>query len=163
MFSIFVFIKWNVFILNRLHIPSYAFSSNHVWIWELVHKEGWAPKNWCFWTVVLKKTLKSPLDCKKIQPVHPKGNQSWIFNGRTVAEAEAPILWPPDAKSPLIGKDSDTGKDWGQEEKGATEDEMVGWHHQLIGHEFEQTSGDSEGQGTLTCCNPWDLKDLDTT
>ena len=116
---------------------SYGFSSSHVWMWELNHKERWALKNWCFWTVVLEKTLESPLDCKEIQPVHPKGNQSWIFIGRTDAEAEAPILWPPDVKNWLIGKDPDAGKDWRWEEKGTAEDEMVGWYHQLNGHEFE--------------------------
>ena len=107
-------------------------------MWELDYKESWAPKNWCFWTVVLEKTLKSPLDCKEIQQVHPKRNQSWIFIGRTdiEAEAEASILWPPDVKSWLIGKDPDAGKDWGQEEKGKSEDEMVGWHHRLSEHEF---------------------------
>ena len=105
---------------------SYGFSSGHVWIWELDCEESWAPKNWCFWTVVLEKTLESTLDCKEIQPVHPKGDLSWIFTGRTDAEAEAPILWPPNAKSKLTGKDRDAGKDWGQQEKGTTEDEMVG-------------------------------------
>ena len=105
--------------------------------WELDHKESWAPKNWCFWTVVLEKTPESPLDCKEIQPVHPKGAQSWVFIGRIDAEAETPILWPPDVKNRLIGKDPDAGKDWGQEEKGTTEDETVGWHHRLYGHEFE--------------------------
>ena len=119
------------------------------------HTEGWVPKNWCFWTVVLEKTLESPLDCKEIQPVHPKGNQSWIFFRRTDAEAEAPILWPPDAKNWLIGKDPDAGKDWRQEEKGMTEHEMVGWHHWLDGHEFEQTLVYSEGRGSLACCSPW--------
>ena len=118
-------------------IQSYGFSSGHVWMWELNYKESWALKNWCFWTVVLEKTLESPLDCKEIQPVHPKGNQSWIFIGRTDAEAEAPILWPPDAKNWLIWKDLDAGKDWRQEEKGTPEDEMVGWHHQLHENEFE--------------------------
>ena len=108
---------------------------------ELDRKESWALKNWWFWTVVLEKTLESPLDCKEIQPVHPKGNQSWIFIGRTDAEVETPILWPPHAKSWLIGKDPDAGKDWGQEEKGMTEDEIVGWHHWLDGHEFEQAPG----------------------
>ena len=116
---------------------SYGISSSHVRMWELDYKESWAPKNWCFWTVVLEKTLKSPLDCKEIQPVHPKGDQSWVFIGRTDAEAEAPILWPPDAKNWLNGKYPDVGKDWRQEEKGMTEDEMVGWHHWLDGHEFE--------------------------
>ena len=115
----------------------YGFSSNHVWIWESDYKESWVPKNWCFWTVVLEKTLESLLDCKEIQPVHPKGDQSWVFIGRTDAEAETPIFWPPDAKSWLIGKDPDAGKDCGQEEKETTEDEMVGWDHQLNGYEFE--------------------------
>ena len=126
-------------------------------MWETV-KEGWAPKNPCFWTVVLEKTPESPLDCRGIKPVHPKGSQPWIFIGRTAAESEAPVLWPPDAKSWLIGIDPDAGKDWRQEEKGATEDEMVGWHHWLNGHEFEQTLGDSEGQGSLACCHSWGRK-----
>ena len=116
---------------------SYGFSSSHVWMWELDYKESWAPKNWCFWTVVLEKTLESPLDSREVQSVHPKGNQSWIFIGRTDAEAEAPIFWPSDAKNRLTGKDPDVGKDWRREEKGMTEDEMVGWHHQCNGHEFE--------------------------
>ena len=118
---------------------SYGFSSSHVWMWELNYKESWALKNWCFWTVVLEKTLESPLDCKGIKLVNPKGNQSWIFIGRTDAEAEAetPILWPPDAKNWSIGKAPDTGKDWRQEEKETTEDEMVGWHHWLYRREFE--------------------------
>ena len=115
----------------------YGFSSSHVWMWELDYKESWARKNWCFWTVVLEKTLESPLDCKEIQPVHPKENQSKIFIGKTGVEAETPILWPPDVKSWLIWKDPAAGKDWRREEKGTTEDEMVGWHHQLNGHEFE--------------------------
>ena len=112
----------------------YVFSSGHVWMWELNCEESWAPKNWCFWTVVVEKTLESPLDCQEIQPVNPKGEQSWMFIGRTDAEAETPILWPPHAKSWLIGKDPDAGRDWGQEEKGTTEDEMAGWHHWLDGH-----------------------------
>ena len=119
-----------------LSIQGYGFSSSHVWMWELDYKESWAMKNWCFWTVVLEKILASPLDCKEIQPVHPKGDQSWMFIRRTDVEAETPILWPPDVKSWLTWKDSDAGKDWGQEEKGTTEDEMVGWHHQLNEHEF---------------------------
>ena len=119
----------------------YGFSSGHVWMWALDCEESWAPKNWCFWTVVLEKTLESPLDCKEIQPVHPKGDQPWIFIGRTDAEAETPILWPPHAKSRFIGKDPDAGRDWGQEEKGTTEDEMAGWHHWLDGPEFEWTLG----------------------
>ena len=114
-----------------------GFSSGPVWMWELDCEESWAPKNWCFWTVVLEKILESPLDCKEIQPVHPKGNQSWIFIGRTDVEAETTILWPPDVTSWLIWKDPDAGKDWGQEEEGITGDEMAGWHHWLNGHEFE--------------------------
>ena len=120
---------------------SYGFSSSHVWMWELDCEEGWAPKNWCSRTVVLERTLESPLDCKEIKPVNPKGDQSWVFIGRTDAEAEAPILWPLDAKHWLVGKDPDAGKDWRQEEKGMTEEEMVGWHHRLDGHEFEQAMG----------------------
>ena len=116
---------------------SYGFSSSHVWIWELDYKESWALQNWWFWTVVLEKTLESPLGCKEIQPVHPKGNQSWVFIGRTDAEAETPIFWTPDAKSWLIWKDPDAGKDWRREEKGMKEGEMVGWHHRLNVHEFE--------------------------
>ena len=116
---------------------SYSFSSSHVWMWELDHKEGWAPKNRCYWPVVLEKTLESPLDSKEIQPVNPKGNQPWIVFGRNNAQAEAWILWPPGAKSWLIEKDPDEGKDWRKEEKGVTEDEMVGWHHWFSGHEFE--------------------------
>ena len=120
-----------------LSSQSCGFSSSHVWMWELDHKEGWVPNNWCFWTVVLEKTLESPLDNKEIQPVHPKGDQSWIFTGRTNAEAETPIFWPPDAKNWLIWKDPDAEKDWGREEKGTVEDELVGWHHWLNRHEFE--------------------------
>ena len=126
---------------------SYGFSSSHVWIWVLDHKEGWASENSCFQIVVLEKTLESPLDSKEIKPVNPKGNQSWIFTGRTVTEAEAPILWPPDVKSLFIGKDLDAGKDWRQEEEGLTEDEMVGWHQLLNGLDCLQTLGDSERQG----------------
>ena len=142
---------------------SYGFSSSHVWMWELDHKESWAPKNWCFWTVVLEKTLESPLDSKGIKPVHPKGNQSWILIGRTDVEAEAPILWPPDVKNWHSGKDPDAGKDWGQEEKGMTENEMVGWHNQHDGHEFEQGPGVGDGQGSLVCYSPWGHKESDTT
>ena len=116
---------------------------------------SWVPKNWCFWTVVLEKTLENPLDCKEIQPVHPKGKQSWIFIGRTDAEAETPIVWPPHAKTWLIGKDSDAERDWGQEEKQTTEDEMAGWHHRLDGHEFGWTPGAGDGQGGLACWNSW--------
>ena len=126
-------------------------------------EESWALKNWCFWTVVLEKTLESPLDCKEIQPVHPKGDQSWVFIGRLMLKLETPILWPPHAKSWLIGKYPVAGRDWGQEEKGTTEDEMAGWHHQLNGHEFEWTLGAGDGQGGLACCNSWERKKLDTT
>ena len=143
---------WFVHDLTWTYSQSYGFSSSHVWMWELDHIEGWVPKNWCFHIVVLEKTLESPLDCKEIQPVHPRGNQSWIFIGRTDAEAETPVLWPPDAKNWLIGKDPDAGKDWGQEQKRVS-DEMVGWHHWLNGHEFEKTPGDSEGQGSWMCCS----------
>ena len=132
-------------------------------MWELDCEESWAPKNWCFWTVVLEKTLESLLDCKEIQPVHPKGDQSWVFYGRTDAKAETPVFWPPHVKSWLIGKDSDAGRDWGQEKKGMTEDEMAGWHHQLDGREFEWTAGDGDGQGGLACCNSWGHKESDTT
>ena len=140
---------------------SYGFSSSPVWMWELDHKESWAPKNWCFWTVVLEKTLESPLDNKEVKLVSPKGNQSWIFIGRT--EAEAPILWLPNVKNWLIWKDPDAGKDWGQEEKGMTEDEMVAGHHQLNGDESEWTPGVGDGQRGLVYCSPWGLKELDTT
>jgi len=132
-------------------------------MWELNHKESWAQKNWCFWTVVLEKTLESPLDCKEIQPVHPKGNQSLIFIARTDAEAETPTLRPPDGKNRFTGKDPDAGKDWRWEEKGTTEDEMAGWHHWFNGHEFEWTPGVGDGQGSLVCCNPWGHKESDTT
>ena len=136
-------------------VKAMIFSSGHVWMWELDCEERWAPNNWCFWTVVLEKTLESPLDCKEIQPVHPKGDQSWVFIGRTDAEAEIPILWPPHVKSWLIGKDSDGGRDYGQEEKGTTEDEMAGWHHRLDRHAFELTLGVGDGQGGLACCDSW--------
>ena len=146
-----------------LSSQSYGFSSGHVWMWELDYKESWALRNWYFWTVVLEKTLEGPLDCKEIQPVHPKGDQSWMFIGRTDAEAETPILQPPHAKSWLIGKDPDAGKDWGQEEKGMTEDEMVGWHHWLDGHGFWWTPGVGDRQGDLACCGSWGRKESDTT
>ena len=142
---------------------SYGFSSSHVWMWELDHEESWAPKNWCFWTVVLEKTLESPLGYKEIKPVNPKGNQSWIVIGRTDAEAETPILSAPDVKNWPTGKDPVAGKDWRQEGKGMTEDEMVGWHHWLDGHEFEQAPGVGDGQGSLVCCSPWGHKESDTT
>ena len=140
---------------TKVHLVKADFSSGHVWMWELDCEESWVLKNWCFWTVVLEKTLESPLDCKEVQAVHPKGDQFWVFIWRTDAEAETPILWPPDVKSWLIGKDPDAGKDWGQEEKGMTEDEMVGWHHWLNEHGFGWTPGDGDGQGGLVCCNSW--------
>ena len=140
---------------------SYSFSSSHVRMRELYHKEGWAPKNWCFWTVVPEKTLERPLDCKEIKPVNPKGNHPWLFIRKTDAEAEALIFWPTWCK--VIGKDSDAGKDWGQEEKGVTQDEMVGWHHWFNGQEFEQAPGDSEGQGSLAWCSSRGRKELDMT
>ena len=132
-------------------------------MWELDYKESWALKNWCFWTVVLEKTLEIPVDCKEIQPVHPKGDQSWVFIGRTDVEAETPILWPHYAKSWLIWKDPDAGKDWRREEKGTTEDEMLGWHHRLDGHEFGWTLGIGDEQGGLACCGSLGHKELDMT
>ena len=131
-----------------LSSQNYGFSSSHVWMWELDHKESWVLKNWCIWTVVLENTLESSLDSKEIKPVNPKGSQSWIFIGRADAEAEAPILWPLNAKSQLFGKIPDAGKDWRQGENGMTGYELIGWHHQLNGHEF------GDGQGSLACCNP---------
>ena len=131
-------------------------------MWELDHKET-ALRNWCFWTAMLEETHESPLHCKEIKPVNPKGNQSWIFFGRTDAEAEAPVLWPDDGKNLLIGKDPDAGKDWRQEEKGMTEDEMVGWHHRLNGHEFEQAPEVGDGQESLVCSSSWGCKESDTT
>ena len=142
-------------------IQSYGFSSSHVWVWDLDYKGRWTLTNWCFGTVVLEKTLETPLDCKEIQLVHPKGNQSWIFIGRTDAEAETPILWPQDVKKWLIWEDPDTGKDWRQEKKGMTEDVMVGWHHRLDGHKFEKTLGVGNGQGGLACCSSCNREESD--
>ena len=141
----------------------YSFSIGQVWIWELDYKESWVQKNWCFWTVAFEKILQSPLDCKEIQPVHSKGDQSWVFIGRTDVEAETPILWPPDAKSWLIWKHPDPGKNWGQEEKGMTEDKMVGWYHWLNGHGFGWTLGVADGQGGLVCCGFGGHKESDMT
>ena len=141
----------------------YGFSSSHIWMWELDCEESWAPKNWYFWIVVLEKALESPLDCKKIQPVHPKGDQSCIFIGRTDVEAETPILWLPDVKSWLISKDPDAGKDWGQEAKRMTEDEMLGWHHWCNGHGFGWSLGVGDGQGGLMCCGSWGRKESNAT
>ena len=146
-------------------VPSsqiYGFFTSQVGMWELDHQEDWVLKNWYFWTLVLEKTLESPLDCKGIQPVNIKGNQSLIFIGRTDAEAKTSILWPPDAKNLLIGKDPGAGKDWRQEEKGITEDEIVGWHHWLNVHEFEQALSVGDRQGSLACFSPWGHKDSDT-
>ena len=142
---------------------SYGFSSNHVWMWELDHKESWALKNWCFWTVVLLKTLESPLDCKENQPFRSGGDHPWDFFGRTDAKAETPVLWPPHGKSWLIGKDSDAGRDWGQEEKGMTQNDSAGWHHWLDGHESEWILWVGDGQGGLACCDSWGRKESDTT
>ena len=144
-------------------LSTFGFSCGHGWMWELDCEEGWAPKNWCFWTVVLEKTLESPLDCKENQPAHSKGDQSWVFFGKNDAKGETPVLGPPDAKSWLIGKHPDAGRDWGQEEKGTTEDEMAGWHHWLDGYEFEWTPGVGDGQGGLACCDSWGHKESDTT
>ena len=141
----------------------YGFSSSHVWTWEFDYKERWTRKNWCFWSVVLEKTLESFMDCKKVQSVHSKGDQSWLFFGRNDAKTETPVLWPPHVKCWLTGKDSDAGRDWGQEEKGTTEDEMIGWHHRINGHEFEWTPGVDDGQGGLACCDSWGHKESDTT
>ena len=139
---------------GQIDTQSYGFSHSHVWIWELDYKESWVQKNWCYWTVALEKTLESPLGCKETKPVNPKGTQSWIFIGSTDAEAEAPIFWLPDVKKWLIGKDADAGKDWRQKDKGTTEDEMVGWHHLLYEHEFEQVSEADDGLGILACYSP---------
>ena len=148
---------------TEVHSQSYDSSRSHAQMWKLDHKESWAPKNSCFWTVGLEKTFENLLQCKETKLVHPKGNRSWIFIGRMDAEAEAPILGSHDVKNWLIGKDPDAGKDWRWEEKGTTEDEMVGWHHWVNGHEFEQTPGYSGVQGSLACCSPWGHKELDTT
>ena len=151
------------FVNKGLSSQGYGFSSGYVWMWELDYNESWALKNWCFWTVLLEKTLESPLDGKEIQPVHPKGDQSWVFIGGTDAEAETPVLWPLDVKSWLIGKDPEAGRDSGQEEKGMTEDETVGWHHWLNGNDFEQAQGVGDGQGSLVCCISWGRHELDRT
>ena len=152
----------NTTLLTKVQLVQVMVSNSHIWMWELDHKESWALKNWCFWTVVLETTLESPLDCKEIHLVNPKGNQPWIFIGKTNAEAETPILWPPDAKSWLIWKDPDAGKDWGQE-KGPTEDEMVQCYYWLDGHEFEQALGVGDRQGGLVCYSTWGHIESDTT
>ena len=155
-----IFKSRDITLPTKVHlVKAMVLPSSHVWMWELDYIESWALKNRCFRTVVLEKTFESPLDCKQVHPVHLKGNQSWIFIRRTDAKAESPILWPPDAKSWLIWKDPDPGKDWGQGEKGTTEDEMVGWHHWLNGHGFGWTLGVGDGQGGLVCCGPWGHKE----
>ena len=142
---------------------SHGFSSSHVWMWELDHKESWVPENGCFWTVVLEKILENPLNYKEIKPVNSKRNRSWIFIRMSDTEDQTLTLWSPDEKNWLIGKDSDVWKDGRQEEKGTTEDEMVGWHHRLDGHEFEQAPGVGDGQGSLACYSPWGCKESETT
>ena len=144
----------DITLLTKVHLVKAMVFPVVMYGCELDYKESWVLKNWCFWTVVSEKTLASSLDCKEIQPVHPKGDQSWVFIGRTDVEAETPILWPPDVKSWLIWKDPDAGRDWGQEEKGTTEDETVGWHHWLDRHEFEQAPGVGDRSGSLACCSP---------
>ena len=151
-----IFKSRDITLLTKVHlVKAMVFPVVMLWMWELDCEESWALKNWCFWTVVLEQTLESPLDCKEIQPVHSEGDQPWVFFGWNDAKAETPVLWPSHVKSWLIGKDSDAGRDWGQEEKGTTEDEMAGWHHWLDGREFEWTSGDGDGQGHLAWCDSW--------
>ena len=151
--------KQRCYFANKgLSSQGYGASSSHVWMRKLNYTESWALKNWCFWIMVSEKPLQSPLDCMEIHPVNPEGNQSWIFIGKTDSEAEIPIPWPPDVKSWLTGEVPDAGKDWRWEEKGMTDDEVFGWHHQLNGHEFEWTPGDGERQGGLVCCSPWGCK-----
>ena len=159
-----IFKSKDITLPTKIHlVKAMVFSSSHVWMWELDYKESWALKHWWFWTVVLKKTLECPLDRKEIQPVHRKGNQFWIFIGRTDAEAETPVLWPPHVKSWLIGIDSDSERDWGKEEKGTTEDEMAGWHHWLDVCESEWTPGVGDGPGGLVCCDSWGREESDMT
>ena len=153
----------DITLLTQFRLVTYGFSSSHVWMWELDHKESWAPKSWCFWSVVLEKTLESPLDHKEIKLVHSKGIQSWILTVRTDAEAETTILWLPDAKNWLMWKDSEAGEGWRQEEKGTTQDEMVEWHHRLDVGEFEQALGFHDRQGSLACCSPWGCNESVTT
>ena len=150
-------------VFSSTKIRKHQFFNIQPSLWSNSHIHTWPLENWCFLIVVLEKTLESPLDSKEIKPVNPKGNYPWIFSGRTVAEPDAPILWPPDAKSRFIGKDPDAGKDWRQEAKGTTNDKTVGWHHQLNGHKFEQTPGDGEGQGSLAWGSPLVLKESEMT
>ena len=156
--------NWDITLLTKVClVKAMVFPVVMVWMWELDYKKSWLLNIWCFSTVVLEKTLESPLDCKQIQPVNLKGNQSWLFFGRIDAQAEMPILWPHDVKNWFIAKDPDTAKDWSWEEKETTEDEVVGWHHWLGGYEFEQAPGDCEGQRSLACRSLWGLKELDMT
>ena len=157
--------SWDITLLTKVHLVKAMVFPVVMYGCEswTIKKESWVPKNWCFWTVVLEKTFESPLDCTEIQPVNPKGNLSWVFTGKTDAEAETPILWSPDVKNWLTGKDLDARKDWRQEEKGMTEDEMARWHHWLDGRESEWTPGVGDGQGGLACCDSWGCKELDTT
>ena len=154
---------WDITLPTKVHLVKAMASPVHVWMWELEYKESWVLKNSCFCTLVLEKTLENPLNSKEMKLINPTGNQSWIVSRKTDAEAETPKLWPPDAKNRLFGKDPDAGKDWRQEKKGMTEDEMVGCHHQLDGHGFEQTPGAGNEQGILVCCSPWGCKELDMT
>ena len=163
-FKCILFNSWVIFhIQKQRHYFANRGPSSQGYGFSVDCEESWALKNWCFWTVVLEKTLESPLDCKEIQPVHSEGDQSWVFFGGNDAKAETPVLWPPHVKSWPIGKDSDAGRDWGQEEKGTTEDEMAGWHHWLDGHEFEGTLGVGDGQGGLACCKSQGCKESDAT
>ena len=153
-----IFKSRDITLPTKVHLVKAMVSSSHVWMWVLDCEESWVPKNSCFWTMVFEKTLEGPLDCKEVKPVNPKRNQSCVVVARTDAEAEATILWPPDAKSWLIGRDPDAGRDWGQEEKGTTEDEMAGWHHWLDRLEFEITRGVGDRQGSLACRGSWGCK-----
>ena len=158
-----IFKSRDITLPTKVHLVKAMVSSGHIWMWDFNCEESWETKNWCFWTVVLEKTLESPLDCKEIQPVHSEGAQPWDFFGRNDAKGETLVLWPPHGKYWLIGKDSDAGRDWGQEEKGTTEDEMAGWHHGLDGRESEWTPGAGDGQGGLVCCDSQGRKESDTT
>ena len=158
-----IFKNRDITLLTKVHIVKAIVSPVVMYRWELYYKEGWTLKNWCLWTVVLEKTLESPLDCKEVKSVNPKGNQPRISTGRTDAVVEAPVLWPLDTKSWLTRKDPDAGKDWRREKKGTTEDEMVGWYHWLNGHDFEQAPGFGEWQGSVACCIPWGCKESDMT
>ena len=158
-----IFKSRDITLPTKVHLVKAMVFPVVMWMWELDCEESWVLKNWFFWTVVLEKILASPLNCKEIQPDHSKGDQFWVFIGRTDAGAETPILWPPHVKSWVFGKDPDAGRDWGPAEKGTTEDEMAGWHHRLDGHKFEWTLGVGDGQGGLACCDSWGHQESDTT